>query len=215
MVFVATNLDYSLVSLIFILSLIGLIRGFLNELISLINWSGSFYLTSKIKPLIIPLLKEKIQIPFLLDIIVNSIVFVSLIITLSILNKYLASKIKKIVPTSTNNGLGFLFGLVKGVLLSSLIIAFLTVIYKNSTRQPDWLYDSYIFNLNKNKNSIFINIINTILGDLIDNEEKIDNSKNNDKIHHYKEIEKNIIEDLKNNIQEKEDIEKLIDLISN
>ena len=178
MIFIATNLDSSLIFLIFILSIIGLIRGFLNELVSLLNWSGSFYLTSKIKPLIVPLLKEKIQIPFLLDIIVNAIVFVSLIITLSILNKFLASKIKKIIPTSTNNGLGFLFGFVKGVLLNCLIIAFLTIIYKNSIKQPDWLYNSYFYNSNKGKNSIFINIINTILGDLIDSNEKVNSEKN-------------------------------------
>ncbi len=214
MIFVATNLDSSLIFLIFILSIIGLIRGFLNELASIINWSGSFYLTSKIKPLIVPFLKNKIQIPFILDIIVNAVVFVSLIITLSILNKYLISKIKKIIPTSTNNGLGFLFGFIKGILLSGLIVAFLTIIYKNSIRQPDWLYNSYFYNSNKSRNCIFINIINVILGDLIDN-----NKNNNQIINNIEdesdEVKKDIIEDLKSNVQKKEDIEKLIDLISN
>lgn len=214
MKFIATNLDSILLSLIFILSIIGLIRGFLNELVSLINWSGSFYLTSKIKPLVIPILKEKIKIPFLLDIIVNAVVFVSLMIILSILNKYLASKIKRLIPTSTNNGLGFLFGGIKGILLSGFTIAFLNVIYKDSIKQPDWLYDSYSYNLTKDKNSVFTNVINTILGDLINVEEKTDDKidskeKSSDSI-----MEENIFENIKNNDIDSKSMEQLIDTIS-
>lgn len=211
--FIATNLDSILLSLIFILSIIGLIRGFLNELVSLINWSGSFYFTSKIKPLVIPILKEKIQIPFLLDIMVNAVVFVSLMIILSILNKYLASKIKRFIPTSTNNGLGLMFGGIKGILLGGFVIAFLNVIYKGSTKQPDWLYDSYSYNVTKDKNSVFTNVINAILGDLINMEKKVDDELYNKEKNSDSTMEENIFENIENNDIDGKNMEQLLDTI--
>lgn len=180
--FIETGFDSSLVFLVFILAIVGLIRGFLSELASIINWFGSFYLTSKLKPFFVPFFKDKIHIPFLLDMVVNAILFCSLIIGISIINKFLVSKLKQIVPSHTNSGLGFLFGFAKGVLLGCLILAFFSVIYNNSSNQPSWLDNSYIYNSTKNKNELFIGMINSILGELVDEDFEKINRKRKDRL---------------------------------
>lgn len=228
--FIASSLDSFLVFLVFTLSIIGFIRGFLKEIASIINWFGSFYLISVFKPFVVPLLKDKIQIPFLLDITVNSIIFVILIIVISILNNYLISMIKKVVPNITNNGLGFLFGFMKGLLITGFIVAFLNIVYKKTTQLPMWLDNSYIYNSVKIENSIFSNIIESILGDLNNVNKKIEisNSNTNKNIEKIKDkiIEKttDLKDDIGDNIEEmikndkrninNKDIEKLINIIA-
>lgn len=217
---IQTNLDCILIFLVFSLSILGLLRGFLNELGSIINWFASLYLTAKIKPLVVPLFKSIITIPFLLDIVVNAILFVSLMIGVSILNKFLISKLKQYIPNYTNSELGFLVGCAKGVLLCCMILAFLSVIYDHSSKKPNWLYDSYIYNSSKNKNSLFVDIIKSILGDVAsENKETKNNSKNdekNKKIEDIKEEINSIKDDVIDSINEnaKESIRKINEDVS-
>jgi membrane protein required for colicin V production len=157
--------------MVFGLSAVGLIRGFLKEVTSIINWFGSFYLTSKIKPSLTPLLQDKIKIPFLLDVVVNIILFATLTIALSIIGNYLISAIKKIVPTSTNSSLGFLFGFLKGILISGVTISFLSIVYQNSDNKPYWLNKSHIYN-SMGSSSMFKSMLENILGDLMKLEDK-------------------------------------------
>ena len=120
---ITSNFDIVIAVILMFFSFVGLIRGFLKELSSVINWFGSLYLTSIIKPFINPLFEDKIKIPFLLDMVVNIVVFVGLVIVISIITNYLSIILRRLIPATINGGLGFLFGLLKGVLLSFLIIA--------------------------------------------------------------------------------------------
>lgn len=188
-----SNFDIIIAVIIMLLSLFGLIRGFLRELSSIINWFGSFYLASVFKPMIRPIFEDKIQIPFLLDIIANAVLFVLLIIVISIITNYLSIILRKLIPISLNGTLGFLFGLTKGVLLSLLIISFLKVVYND--KSPDFLKDSIIYN-SVASDDIFIDMLNNIFGDF---------SKN-------RNIKKDInkkIEEIKEDVAT--DIEKAID----
>ena len=77
---ITSNFDTTIAIILIFFSTCGLIRGFLKEISSVVNWFGSFYLTSAIKPFVRPFFEEKIQIPFLLDTIMNITIFVVLIV---------------------------------------------------------------------------------------------------------------------------------------
>lgn len=205
---ILSNLDLSLSIVILSFSLIGLVRGFLNEVTSIINWFGAFYLTSIIKPFFVVFLQKKITVPFLPDIIANIILFVIFIIILSISTNYILLSIKKILPASVNVVFGFIFGAFKGVLLSILFLSSINIIYKNTDpKEQRWLEKSVIYGLYNDigDKNIFSKSIESILGDML-KESSIDNTK--------KIIEKNIKNETKKlNEVNKKDMDKLLDLI--
>lgn len=205
---ILSGLDLSLSIVILSFSLIGLIRGFLNEITSIINWFGAFYLTSIAKPFLVVLLQKKITVPFLPDIIANIILFVIFTIILSISTNYILLSVKKILPASVNGIFGFIFGAFKGGLLSILFLSGVSIIYKNtSQREQNWLKKSIIYDFYNNMGSknIFSKSIENILGDML-KETNIDSTK--------KIIEKNIKNETKKlNEIDKKDMDKLLDLI--
>ena len=222
---ITSNFDIVIATILMFFSFMGLIRGFLKELSSVINWFGSLYLTSIIKPFINPLFEDKIKIPFLLDMVVNIVVFVGLIIIISIITNYLSIILRKLIPATINGGLGFLFGLLKGILLSLLIIAFMRIAYNKNL--PDYLKNSTIYN-KVLKDEFFVDILHNIFGDfskesIIENtSETIDNTlKNiNENIENINETLDEKIENINNgvkaidkNIDEK--IEDVTDSLNN
>ena len=222
---ITSNFDIVIATILMFFSFMGLIRGFLKELSSVINWFGSLYLTSIIKPFINPLFEDKIKIPFLLDMVVNIVVFVGLIIIISIITNYLSIILRKLIPATINGGLGFLFGLLKGILLSLLIIAFMRIAYNKNL--PDYLKNSTIYN-KVLKDEFFVDILYNIFGDfskesIIKNtNETIDNTlKNiNENIENINETLDEKIENINDgvkavdkNIDEK--IEDLTDSLNN
>jgi membrane protein required for colicin V production len=192
------------------MALIGLIRGFLKELFSIINWSSSFYLTSMFKPLVIPILKSKIKIPFLLDIVSNLMIFAILIIVITISTNYLLSVVKKIIPNPTNSGLGFIFGLLKGFLIAGIVVSFIKILYKNSSEKPDWIVNSYIYNSIDGDN-VFTEILKNMLGDMVDLENI--ETKLQEKI--GDEVEKQVKEKIEKSIGEELNIDEVEKIIKN
>ena len=115
------SFDAFIVFLFSLCAIIGLIRGFIRELFSLFNWILAFYLLSILKPLCIGYFSELIKIPFLADIVVNLLLFAICLIIVSILSRYLANIIKKVVPYSLDVMLGVFFGFIKAYVILFLI----------------------------------------------------------------------------------------------
>ncbi|MDR2778485.1 MAG: CvpA family protein, partial [Rickettsiales bacterium] len=188
-----SSLDLWVVVILLIISLIGLLRGFLSEVASISNWFGSLYLTSLAKPFLANLLRNKISTPFLLDIVSNVILFVFCMIVLSIVNSYLTTEIEKFLPVHVNRTFGFLFGLIKGFLISVIILASLDILYRDpNIEEPNWLKDSIAFSyFNDASGNIFVGILERILGDMIkegSGEKKLEHSEENGKNINPKEI---------------------------
>ncbi|MDR1494951.1 MAG: CvpA family protein [Rickettsiales bacterium] len=167
------NLDLCVVLILLFLSLIGLIRGFLKETVSILNWFGSFYFTSLAKPIAVSLLRNRITTPFLLDIVSNAVLFVFFVILLSLINNYIVSKIGEFIPTSVNRSLGFAFGLLKGVLISMIVLASINILYRSpNVSDPLWLENSIAYRyFNSPDGSVFVGILERIFGDLIKEED--------------------------------------------
>jgi membrane protein required for colicin V production len=172
-----SNLDVFLISVLLLTSLIGLIRGFLKEIASIVGWFGSMYLTSVLKPYAIMLFPQDFRFPFLIDIITNSALFITLMISLSIISKMAIDKLKSFIPLSVNSGLGFLFGFFKGVLIISLVLTCLNVVYKD--KKPDFLSKSIINKIVDKNAETFTKVINSLLGNFI-KENIADTEKNNE-----------------------------------
>lgn len=162
---IGSGLDSVLAFIIIFFSAFGLIRGFLKEISSLLIWFGSFYLTSTLKPYLLPFFADKIKIPFLLDTIINVASFAILITVLSIISNYLTIILKKIIPSNIDGTLGIIIGFVKGFLISALIIAFIKILYDKSNNKPLWINNSKVYNSISYNDNMFVGMLYNIFGD--------------------------------------------------
>jgi len=133
-----TLFDFIIFGIITFFALIGLMRGLVKEIFSIANWVIASVVTIYLRPVISNLILMKINIPIVADLISNSFLFTTTLIFISIITSNIARNIKNIFPISINVFFGFIFGTVKGYILSALIFAIILNIYGDKTTQPDW-----------------------------------------------------------------------------
>ena len=166
-----SNFDIFILFLFLFCAIIGLLRGFIKETFSILNWILSFYFLSLFKPIIKTHFSKLIKIPFLSDVIINTLSFIIILIVLSILSKYISNLIKKIMPCSLDITLGFVFGLVKAYIILFLITSTIEIVCND--KEPEILNKS-VFNGIFFSNDIVNDKIKILLGDFL-------NKKNNNK----------------------------------
>ena len=175
--FVVTFFDSILFFAMLIAALFGFARGFIKEISRAINWISSLYLTVVLKPYVLPLLEKKITTPFLLDLVVNALLFVILVLVISLITTYLFSYLSKIIPDDINRGLGLLFGASEALIVIMIIISIISLLYKNVEveKKPQWFVSSMTYKItNKDENeSFFDNTIKVLLGSFLKEENKV------------------------------------------
>ena len=129
---------------------LGLLKGLIRELCSLINWIASILITIIIRPSLTRLLSSAIKNYTLNNIISISIIFIFIIILISILTSHLSKLIDNKFPYSINLTLGVAFGFLKGFIISSLIFASIITLVDTPTEQeekvgPKWLQESILY----------------------------------------------------------------------
>lgn len=205
------NFDIFILLLFLFCIITGLMRGFIRELFSLLNWVLSFYFLTLVKPFFIGYFAELIKIPFLSDIILNISIFVIILIVLSIISKYIAELLKKIMPYNLDMTLGFLFGVIKAYVILILVTSTIEVLYNG--KEPKILSDS-AFNKIFYKNDITNDKIRILLGDFLnekDQENQIEKEEKND--NNSIDIIEEKIDDINNNNFIENNIEDLNDKV--
>lgn len=129
-------IDIAVVAIILISLLVGLFRGFIREILSLISWVASFLLAYKFATMgsvyLEPYLdQEKLRIAAAF-----AIIFVIALIVISVIS-YLLYRLFAIAGISgVDRSLGTLFGLIRGIVIVALLILMLR--FMDFTSQPWW-----------------------------------------------------------------------------
>ena len=131
----------------FVLTLLGLLRGFIRELFSLLTWIGSASLVIALRPVITDLISQKISNIILANAVSSLLIFIIAIIGLSILTSNISKTITTKFPSSINITLGIAFGFMKSFIISSLIFATIINIFDDGFNLEDkfgqgWLQKS-------------------------------------------------------------------------
>lgn len=158
------NFDIFILLLFSCCGVLGLIRGFIKEILSIINWILSFYIVSILKPIFLDNVSELIKIPFLSDIILNLVIFALTMIILSIISRFVSTTLRKIVPYDVNAIFGFVIGIIKAFIILFLVVSTVRIVHNNDN--PKVLQDS-IFNQLFFRNDIINEKIKILLGDFI------------------------------------------------
>lgn len=136
------SVDIAVGVVLLISGVISLVRGFVHEMLSHAGWivSGLAALWAVRRvPEVHDLSHQYIHNDLLADIAAGVVIFLVLLVICSIITHSVARRVQQSALGSTDRALGFLFGLVRGLVLCSL--AYMVVIWL-IPQPPDWFKEA-------------------------------------------------------------------------
>ena len=164
-------LDFILLGIMVISSLLSLARGFTREVLSLLAWglaAGAAYLATKQQPLM-DLALPYVDKPIIAQIAVAAIAFILVLIVVSVISVKISDRVVDSSVGAFDRTLGFFFGLVRGLVLVAIAYLFYGWLLPVD-RQEDWV-----------RNAVSLPVIRTVSNAMLglmppDIAEKLSNS---------------------------------------
>ncbi|SES83156.1 CvpA family protein [Thalassotalea agarivorans] len=132
-------IDYAIIAIIGISTLISLVRGFVKEAVSLVVWISAFFVASTFYPNLASLLTN-ISDELVRNAAAIAILFISTLIVGALANYVIGQLVTKTGLSGTDRVLGLCFGALRGVLVASAILFFMDSFTPAS--DADWWQDS-------------------------------------------------------------------------
>ncbi|MBW7469975.1 CvpA family protein [Marinobacter sp. M216] len=117
-------IDWVIITLITVSTLISLKRGFVKEALSLVTWVGAFILARTFHPQMQSLLESTVETPLVRLIAAFAILFFGTLIVGAIINNMIGHLVRATGLSATDRVLGMGFGLLRGVVVVIVAIAF-------------------------------------------------------------------------------------------
>ena len=111
------------------------IKGFVLSLLSAAKWLLAYILTLILFPKVKPYVNDIIDNEYVLDILLGISIFVVIIFLILLINKGIRKTVKYTGMGKVDSFFGFLFGFVKGYIVSVCIFATVNIVY-NSDKWP-------------------------------------------------------------------------------
>jgi membrane protein required for colicin V production len=117
-----TSFDYTVLLIIGISIVVSMMRGAVREILAIAGWVAAIYVAKTYAVQLMPLLPQDIPTAPLRVLASHLILFFGVLLISSLLTIALSGLIKKIGLNWLNRGIGAVFGLVRGLLIVSVII---------------------------------------------------------------------------------------------
>lgn len=131
-----TSFDYIVLAILGVSGLLGLLRGLVKELLSLVAYAVAFIAAIWWGPRVSLWLTPYIENDLLRTAAAYGAVFIVMLLLVGLLNVTLATLIQKTGLTPADHGLGGLFGLLRGALIVLVLVALAG--YTELPQEPWW-----------------------------------------------------------------------------
>jgi len=135
MTYVLNWVDYAIIGIVVVSTLISLVRGFVREALSLATWAVAFWVAFKFNALVANLLINYIKTPSLRLVASFAILFVVILIIGALVNFLIGQLISSTGLSGTDRLLGMLFGVGRGLLLIGVLVLLASM---TAFPQDDW-----------------------------------------------------------------------------
>ena len=134
-------IDIIVITLTLFSAIIGLIRGFINEVFSVIGWLAAIVVTVLLWPLSKDLLRTVLEQDIMADIITAVLIFVITLTLVTIASYTLSDKLKQSRLGIVDRTLGFGFGVARALVVLGLAYLLAAWVWEPSDR-PEWLIEA-------------------------------------------------------------------------
>ncbi len=117
-----SSIDFVILAILLLSSLISLMRGFVREAMSLIAWIVAVWVAVKFAPSTAAMLVDQITISPLRHGIAFIILFLITLVSLGVINFLIGYIIKRSGLSSTDRLLGLFFGLLRGAIVVTILV---------------------------------------------------------------------------------------------
>lgn len=131
-----TGFDFVLLAILAISVVLGLLRGLLKEVLSLVAYASAFLAAIWWGPTVSDWFTQWISQPFVSMALAYLGVFIAVLLSIGFINMTLAALLSKTGLTPADHGLGALFGLLRGVLF--VLILVILAGYTPLPEEPWW-----------------------------------------------------------------------------
>lgn len=144
---VLSTFDIIVILTIMVSAVLSLMRGFVKEILSLTGWLGAVLITFFGFPYVVKAMVGIELDSVVLNVIAIIILFIISMIVLALINNAILSAVRETTRGPIDSSLGFLFGLIRGYIIVSLL--HFTVILVTQDDGPKWLKDGETYNLTR------------------------------------------------------------------
>lgn len=121
----------------------GYSRGFVHEVLSIAGWIGAAFATIHGTAILKNFTLQFITDPFVAALVTGILIFIGTLIILSLATRQISKGVKESALGALDRALGFLFGLMRGVLVVCLVwIGYEWVSPPVEGKYPDWVYQA-------------------------------------------------------------------------
>ncbi|TGY87972.1 CvpA family protein [Marinicauda algicola] len=138
--------DLFALMVLFVSGVMALMRGFVREALTITAFVGAALAALWSQPVMGAVAREFIASPLIANLIAMALVFLIVYLAISFVTSSLSRSVKEGEEVSTiDRTLGFVFGVVRGILLLGLIV----LVFKNTLpgAQPEWLRGARVYPL--------------------------------------------------------------------
>ncbi|MDR0367401.1 MAG: CvpA family protein [Rickettsiales bacterium] len=138
-----TVLDFVFLAVVFVSAVFGYSGGFVAGVFSLISWIITALVAKKFYPSVEPVFEGSLgQGSMLSSIAAYASIFVSCIMLLSFLAKWSGAKLHETNFDGIDKSLGFLFGIMRGILVMSVVEIGILWFFPLPEERPKWALDA-------------------------------------------------------------------------